>query len=63
MKGLFFKLKKSIIFLLQVLCSTCGNKGVIKKTKETPGFMCLCEGRFYGDRCEYEGKCIYLFII
>ena len=50
-------------FFLQVLCSTCGHKGVIKKTKEIPGFVCLCQGRFYGDRCQHEGKFIYLFIV
>ena len=49
-------------FCLQVLCSICEYKGVIKKTKEIPGFMCLCQGRFYGDRCQY-GKFTHLFII
>ena len=51
------------VLFLQVLCSTCGYKGVIKKTKETPGFVCLCQGGFYGDRCQHEGKFTYLFII
>ena len=48
---------------LQVLCSTCGHKGVIKKTKETPRFMCLCQEGFYRDRCQHEGKFTYLFNI
>ena len=52
-----------IVLLLQRLCYTCGYKGVIKKTKETQGFMCLCQGGFYGDRCQHEGKFTYLFII
>ena len=44
---------------LQVLCSICGYKGFIKKTKKTPGFVCLCKEGFYGDMCQH-GKFNYL---
>ena len=49
-------------FCLQVLCSICEYKGVIKKTREKAGFTCLCQEGFYGDRCQH-GKFTDLFII
>ena len=50
-------------FSILQTCSTCNHKGLIKKTKEIPGFMCLCLEAFYGDRCQHEGKCTqYLYI-
>ena len=58
-----FSLKQITVFSFQVLCSICGYNGVVKKTKKAPGFVCLCQRGFYGDRCEHHGKFTYLIII